>query len=436
MKHTKKIITALLTLTMIASLVGCSSNQQPIPNADAPNAPAVVDAPADMDDAATTANDSDKFDLSVFQFDSCEPFSEGLAWITWGTASSVINQQGEVIYTVDSKHRGTPFQDGLSCFEYDGHHRIIDKDGNLLYETKNDDDISEEIAGYGNGKFILRRAYHTFDKSKLVLVAIDKNGNDVSPEGEYPYYEYDGRALSPSNPLGNFFYLYDDYYISNGGIYLFNSADGSVVDSTDGSVLDEEMFFNHDQAQFAIRRLSQDANFSQIVDGKVWAADLLAYINYRTKSLEFFGRSKDELSNYKSSGGSSSLMRYSLSEDKFYDFNGAIDMPSLTVTSDATVVDFSDFSDAGYAWLKLEGQDGDQYFTFIDRQGKEQFSPKRISYTYLYTDSYAEYDKDTNTVTVYDYTGAEKASVTSPQISKFTTLRENYFIANNQYFFF
>lgn len=94
MKHTKKIITALLTLTMIASLVGCSSNQQSIPNADAPNAPAVVDAPADMDDAATTANDSDKFDLSVFQFDHCEPFSEGLAWTTWGTASSVINQQG------------------------------------------------------------------------------------------------------------------------------------------------------------------------------------------------------------------------------------------------------------------------------------------------------------------------------------------------------
>lgn len=171
----------------------------------------------------------------------------------------------------------------------------------------------------------------------------------------------------------------------------------------------------------------------EAVDGKLWATMVGSsrhdVYDFKGKSIKIFPEIIDKVN------GS---LAYSSFHGQFYDFNGAIDMPSLTVTSDATVVDFSDFSEAGYAWLTLHVKDGDTYFTFIDRQGKEQFPPKQYnsSYVKFYTDSYAVYDKDTNTVTIYDYTGAEKASVTAPQITGVTSLRENYFIANGQYFFF
>ena len=96
---------------------------------------------------------------------------------------------------------------------------------------------------------------------------------------------------------------------------------------------------------------------------------------------------------------------YDLSGNKIADFpiNGYKDTP---------IVYIGEYSDDGYVPVILQGKDGSDYITYLDKSGNERFSPIEIGKTIITrrfcTPTHFISRVEGTTVTLYDNSGAVK----------------------------
>lgn len=127
-------------------------------------------------------------------FTEVSPFSDGLAWVQYTNTdgaieTSVINTNGELIFTVDRKvDYYSPFVDGSAFYLYtiDPSIRnsldniascIVDCAGNIIYSSE--DDGVRIILGHGDGHFLAIEHVSNFDTDEWRFGSIDKYGNTL-----------------------------------------------------------------------------------------------------------------------------------------------------------------------------------------------------------------------------------------------------------------
>ncbi len=418
-KTTKKISALLLAAVMTVSLAACGKTAPSAPNGSqsAPTSDGGAGQSADTNTGSTGS-----FDLATTEFTYAGEFHDGYAWVAEKNGKlTLIDKKGNIKYqsnhSPDSNY--ISFESGVG---YIGE-EIIDLNGNVTYTLNNnrdDDGIAEEMIMQGGDKFLIKRTTSNMKENSTVFTVIDKNGVDlVKPievkfrndnanwshlgEGIFccQYKAYESRIhceciLNPNAGVSQKFPAPE-----NGHAYGFSE----LAKTESGKAWQNYEGNDGGKSIWGVATFDLATMDSQLIqtEGAYYVSGKTAYINDAA---------------------------YDLSGNKIADFpiNGYKDTP---------IVYIGEYSDDGYVPVILQGKDGSYYITYLDKSGKERFSPIKIgkynSDDKVCTPTHFISRVEGSTVTLYDNSGAVKTEISSDNKVE---LFEDYMISKGKYYFF
>ena len=183
----KKLLIAILLLSVLFSGCGDSRNSSPtvVDNADTWE----DDSEYEEKDAGYKEDiyeEPEEVVVEKYSFTELTPFSEGRAWVKYDKDgvfyTGIIDKDGNVLYETEGDfYYKSQFQDGLSFYVQENSDEspcgIIDLDGNVLFESQITPDGGYLILGYGNEHFLVKQHLQNYDTNEWRYGAIDKDGN-------------------------------------------------------------------------------------------------------------------------------------------------------------------------------------------------------------------------------------------------------------------
>lgn len=312
-------------------------------------------------------------------FTKVSAFSEGLAWVQYlddnsQTITSVIDINGDVIYTPDCPvDYFSDFRDGYAFYLYMDKQEsqnvsidnvvscIIDTNGNVTYTSVNDG--IRVIIAYGDGHFLTLEHISTFDTEEWRFGSLDKEGNVLI---DFDGYNNEIIDFSSDNLLYRynknefpFYYAYleegmFDLISSLNYRVLYNVRDKRWVEChIDAAIRDADVLrgvfkdgylisHRHDWFETNVNAINTNGEIIKLADVYEYS-----FVSSYSEGVVFCGNA-------------------------YYDINGIVHISFPQYES--RKFGGGTFNQ-GFAPLYVEGADGKDYFTIIDSEGNEQFSP-------------------------------------------------------------
>lgn len=415
-KTTKKLSAILLAAVMTVSLAACSKAVPSDPNGSesAPTSDGGAGQSADKNTGSTGS-----FDLATTEFEYAGEFHDGYAWVAEKNGKfTLIDKKGNIKY--QSNH--SPDSNYVSFGSGVGYIReeIIDLDGNVTYTLNNnrdDDGIAEEMIMQGADKFLIMRRTSNMNENSTKFTVIDKNGVDLIKPIEVK------RDSDPWIHLGEGVFCQQNGSNSKGYQcnYILNPNTGASLTLPDPE-------------RYEVRGFGEQCKAE---GGKIWGHDIGGSESER-KLVLYDLATMEEIKTIQSEGVCGVVGKTAYINDAAYDLSGnkIADFP-INGYKDTPIAYIGEYSDDGYVPVILQGKDGSYYITYLDKSGKERFEPIKIG----------EYNSDNNvctpthfisrgqgsTYTLYDNTGTAKTEISS-EVS--VELYDDYMIAGGKYYFF
>lgn len=341
----KKIISLALVLALIFSLAACGKKK----NSD-------IEVVKDYE-SQPASGDSEGGQNVALTPTEVNDFSNGCAWVkSSGSESySLIDTSGKIICTSTATEIHDMSNDACYVKEKVGdkdgeaiyNYKIINKDGKIVASST--DGKFDEILAAGDNLFFVHKYESSIDVSRHLYGTINEKGEFVNQLKEYPFDSYNHEKFTyfGVNAFGILdYYFYSDhsfFYMPYNGNY-YRVDDGYDYTKSKSS----KLYFKN--SNFEINGVRQELPYSYISissDGKVEEApefdmvinDMLIKKNSDNDSLSFTDPS---------TGKTSVFSKYNVSEIYCADNNFL---------------------------LKLNGKDGNKYFTVIDKNCNMLFEP-------------------------------------------------------------
>lgn len=411
-KTTKRISALLLAAVMTVSLAACGKTAPPAPNSS-------ESAPTSDGGAGQSADkNTGSFDLATTEFANAGEFHDGFAWVQPRDGKvSLIDKKGNIKCQVDkASFTESSFENGVG---YVGE-EIIDQDGNVTYtlNTNSDDDgIAERMIMQGADKFLIERKTKNMKENSTQFTVIDKNGVDLVKPIE---------VKTESDPwlhLGEGIFCQQRPGDTRGADcrYLLNPNAGASLTLPDPE-------------RYEVRGFGEQ---SKAEGGKAWGHDIGGSGGDR-KLVLYDLATMEELKTIQTEGPCYISGKTAYINDAAYDLSGnkIADFP-VNGYKDTPIAYIGEYSDDGYVPVILQGKDGSYYITYLDKSGKERFSPIKIgkynSDDKVCTPTHFISRVEGSTVTLYDNSGAVKTEISSDNKVE---LFEDYMISKGKYYFF
>lgn len=412
-KTTKKISALLLAAVMTVSLAACGKTAPPAPNSSesAPTSDGGAGQSADKNTGSTGS-----FDLATTDFLYTGEFRDGYAWAQPRDGKvSLIDKKGNIKCQVDkASFKESSFENGVG---YVGE-EIIDQDGNVTYtlNTNSDDDgIAERMIMQGSDKFLIERKTSNMNEKSTKFTVIDKNGVDLVKPIEV-------KTESEWFHLGEG--IFCQQYSSNSYGYNCNY----ILNPNTGASLTLPKLEGYEVRGFGEQCKAEG--------GKAWGHDVSSD---RDRKLVLYDlATMEEIKTIQAEGAYYVSGKTAYINDAAYDLSGnkIADFP-LNGYKDTPIAYIGEYSDDGYVPVILQGKDGSYYITYLDKSGKERFSPIKIgkynSDDKVCTPTHFISRVEGSTVTLYDNSGAVKTEISSDNKVE---LFEDYMISKGKYYFF
>ena len=412
-KTTKKISALLLAAVMTVSLAACGKTAPPAPNSSesAPTSDGGAGQSADKNTGSTGS-----FDLATTEFANAGEFHDGYAWVQPRDGKvSLIDKKGNIKCQVDkASFTESSFENGVG---YVGE-EIIDQDGNVTYtlNTNSDDDgIAERMIMQGSDKFLIERKTSNMNEKSTKFTVIDKNGVDLVKPIEV-------KTESEWFHLGEG--IFCQQYSSNSYGYNCNY----ILNPNTGASLTLPKLEGYEVRGFGEQCKAEG--------GKAWGHDVSSD---RDRKLVLYDlATMEEIKTIQAEGAYYVSGKTAYINDAAYDLSGnkIADFP-LNGYKDTPIAYIGEYSDDGYVPVILQGKDGSYYITYLDKSGKERFSPIKIgkynSDDKVCTPTHFISRVEGSTVTLYDNSGAVKTEISSDNKVE---LFEDYMISKGKYYFF
>ncbi len=298
-------------------------------------------------------------------------FFDDRAWVSYYHGNvmkyALIDQNGFIIYSTSnddfntSKTIGvTNVKDGMACAYANGRLIMLDKDGNVLFDSKEDgDDHDYTYMGRGNGIVLAIDHVSNFSEDAKYVCQFDFKGQLLQrlemPEdfngGQYSYIGESIFARQEGKMIGSGYYSTLYNYQTNSVIELWGELNKDSLILADFS--SGFTFYRHGKDVYKIPAQA-------FTDNKTWAAfDLNSALIDKLDGTYI-----------------------SVSDGYIVDANGVYDYNASTIASfpeNWDVIWLEPFS-GGYAAVGLRGTDTKYYFTVIDTEGNAQFDPIKYDY--------------------------------------------------------
>lgn len=412
-KTTKKISALLLAAVMTVSLAACGKTAPPAPNSSesAPTSDGGAGQSADKNTGSTGS-----FDFATTEFVYAGEFHDGYAWAQPRDGKvSLIDKKGNIKCQVDkASFKESSFENGVG---YVGE-EIIDQDGNVTYtlNTNSDDDgIAERMIMQGSDKFLIERKTSNMNEKSTKFTVIDKNGVDLVKPIEV-------KTESEWFHLGEG--IFCQQYSSNSYGYNCNY----ILNPNTGASLTLPKLEGYEVRGFGEQCKAEG--------GKAWGHDVSSD---RDRKLVLYDlATMEEIKTIQAEGAYYVSGKTAYINDAAYDLSGnkIADFP-LNGYKDTPIAYIGEYSDDGYVPVILQGKDGSYYITYLDKSGKERFSPIKIgkynSDDKVCTPTHFISRVEGSTVTLYDNSGAVKTEISSDNKVE---LFEDYMISKGKYYFF
>lgn len=341
----KKIISFALVLALIFSLAACGKKK----NSD-------IEVVKDYE-SQPVSGDSEGGQKTALNLTSAYNFVNSYAWVkSSGSESySLIDTSGKIICTSTAIEIHDMSNDACYVKEKVGdkdgeaiyNYKIINKDGKIVASST--DGKFDEILAAGDNLFFVHKYESSIDVSRHLYGTINEKGEFVNQLKEYPFDSYNHEKFTyfGVNAFGIL-----DYYFYSDHSFFYMPCNGNYYRVDDGydytKSKSSKLYFKN--SNFEINGVRQELPYSYISissDGKVEEApefdmvinDMLIKKNSDNDSLSFTDPS---------TGKTSVFSKYNVSEIYCADNNFL---------------------------LKLNGKDGNKYFTVIDKNCNMLFEP-------------------------------------------------------------
>lgn len=348
----KKAVSIILILATIFSLSACGKKK----NSDIVVVKDYKSQPSDDE------NNSEK--ISTLNLKSVSNFKNGYAWVKSSEETSfLINAKGEIIYTSESCYKYHDMSND-ACFvqekigENKYEYKIIDKNGQVVASSA--DGKFDEILASGDNLFFVHKYEGSIDSSRNLYGTINEKGEFVNNLRECPFVnskeveaEYVG---AKSFIFGDLIYLsYSSVYMSSCDKFFDNSNEREKYK---GIGDDLYILYNHGiTAEGSEKKYSEfdDDGYKYVVirsDGKIEKTTkfdnivngFLITVDSEKKAVSF---------NDPATGKTFIFSKYFIS-DVYHDKVRAADNNLL---------------------VSIKGEDGNNYYTILDRNGNMLFEP-------------------------------------------------------------
>lgn len=372
--------------------------------------------------------------------------------------AALIDTQGRIVWESELTEHGmgytSEFIDGMAYFVFYGNDEdtfnIIDSDGNILYtrELYNENE-DFKVLGHGGGLCLLAEHVENFDTNEWRIGAIDKNGElampfqafDLPPmQKEHQLYPDEAEMYYPTVEL----YLEDNYssakYLGDNVFQLF-FYNGYALLNVDSQRI---IYCSQDLYRYDAGSVSYDPSY-QFITGFEDGTAIVSYGDFYSFARGLYSLGTDGsltprvnnpwtqsifledavfsegLMFVGGTGGEDTLVIDREYYDRTHDLEGAeakgmrIQAGSYYNMEGELMIDFPEYQGkwyssspfhGGYALMIIEGADGADYFTAINKDGERMFEPKTgfedvcISEDGRYLTAYTP-----GSITVFDITG-------------------------------
>ncbi|MCL2163915.1 MAG: zinc ribbon domain-containing protein [Oscillospiraceae bacterium] len=390
-------------------------------------------------------------------------FSEGYAWVQYhnGNAvnTAVIDTNGSIVflsnepilYASDFKDglafyitSPNAFQVGLENFSYGMSSNVFMLNNNnaalffhIIDESGKTTSVNYRILTYGDNQFLAATHISNFDLDEWLIGTIDKHGDVVNEFRNYTWESWSSiKTFNPDDfSYGSFNDVTDRYRYAGEGVFLLH-----------GDLWQNMFFYNARTQSFTY----QDGRSTRILGEYYNGAALGRNSMYYTSDggcllLDEYGESLERSRDFPLNDA----RRYSDLDTSNYNYISAIrdNNPPLFPVGDGLVyydhsyydlegneiIALTKYNDkamfggpfsGGYAALLIIGADGFSYVTVIDRNGTEQFTPRRTDRINFFLNEGSLLTCTGNTIQILNTQGAVVREISIESQNEFSFDRE------------
>lgn len=419
----KRIMAIVLTIVCCFILASCSNDNE----GNVFNEESSSYEGGDNNDLAAYEGEG-YYDLTALEAERILDFVNGKAWVQDNTEYTrqvyCINTQGKKLFQLDGNYSyASPFYDGVAFVvktDLDGHHweKILSSEGKELFVTYNDDvianqsldDVTDHILAYGDGKFVVLRHEADIDNNDWTLGTIDKNGKTIdefysySESGSertiidedfipkwgstllrqsYSSLYYHGDTVIPEYLGDGYFLLYDNGSSVSATPYVYNPSKGTLfkVNNSDNVFIRGEVSKGYLSSMYRTGKGEVNSWYKiDLESGNMIYPSYLPkgtssdYIPFESSFQDIFSNDTDTGYSQVDLGMKDGLIFY---DHGFYDIDGneVVHVKGY----ENQVIHCSPYTD-DYALMLIDGADGNQYVTLVNKNGDIQFDPMKTDF--------------------------------------------------------
>ncbi len=321
-----------------------------------------------INDVETTSIDDNLIEYKMYWFGT---FSEGLAWIKYISIEErkskyyhgVIDKDGNIVFSFecDSLNSHTSlYYNGVSMFDDGwGNLAIYDKSGSVLLELNKSDEVYYYMLAEHNGLFLICKHVTNINENNYYAYIIDDKGNILTEEKLFYKQEYD--ELHPFSVAE----IYDGIIgVRYSGGYSQETFDAIVVNMNSKQIIDTNTLGKSYNNRFGQGYINRGRKYWHLTPEELYSQDSF---NEAVKNLEPYS------SDYELVAASSNGVLYFensvidiQTEEKIYDIPQYGNKQIIECVSE------------DYVLLNIEGADGKNYYTVLDKNGKALFEPEVV----------------------------------------------------------
>lgn len=284
--------------------------------------------------------------IASYDFEPIGLMAENRAWVKYdGDCYGVIDDSGKIIYSVrtsNDENIGVHdyWSDGYAYYSKGDRYIIIDSEGKECYTTPtNTEELQYSICGHGDNIFLLKKHVSSFSEDAYYISQIDPNGKEIKP-----FREIDS-------------YLSTDFVYYGEGIFKSCVAWRNFAHADGG-------FYNASTTNSYI-----EGNSSKFIS---------CFENGKALFCEYYSKGQPTL--YVSADVFSSSDSYLQWRNSLTGADSIPEeaKPELNYPESVKIIGYGPIS-GDYYPLLLNGVDNNTYFTIVDSEGTEQYSPVKLS---------------------------------------------------------
>ncbi|MCL1822609.1 MAG: hypothetical protein FWG44_00200 [Oscillospiraceae bacterium] len=370
----KKITALLLALCLIIGLTACGGDK-PVESSLKNNTTTTTTTRANENASTTTPEVITASDPEPIINVQGGAFSDGVAWVKLNKGQwHCLDKTGTVLFELEENHGpASDFLNGTAWVQSNGKTiGLVDKTGKIIPvpESNEYDEIFMFI--YGADLMFVKKHIETFEVTEDRVGLIDINGNwKVELSNDIVW-----TALLEE---GDFKYLGEGFVSKTTGLlgsstYLYNISECKAL----GKIYDMSAVYFYNNRPAHLEKMENGIGFYSD-DGFIY------YVDKSGTTTKLGGQFMDTvLGNYSNELFYAEFKTGFISETNrgFYDVEGniIIDLSEYDVEIHPDKPEFID----GYCLLSMKNPQGSEYYTIIDKTGKQMFEPKLYNYNIKY----------------------------------------------------